>query len=176
MVRPWITLIAATATVFAMPKVDAAEVARPDSADAMKVAASWLGALGRKDREAVVGLSGYPFHALGLESEQCKGEKTTRDEAGLRAVVECAISEIVREDTQPELGKPDLSVLDEHGLRKPGWRKQRKALRRLLREERLLWRMYEDEDEFLIVVIGVRQTSAGPKVSSVTYHIDMIAD
>jgi hypothetical protein len=166
----------APAMVFATPSVAAAEVARPDPSDAMRVATSWLGSLGRKDRDAVVSFSGYPFHALGFESKPCRGGKTTRDEAGLRAVVECAISAIVTDDTQQDLGKPDLSVLDEHALSKPGWRKQRKTLRRLLREERLLWRMYEDEDEFLIVVIGVRQTSAGPKVSSVSYHVDMIGD
>jgi hypothetical protein len=148
----------------------------PVAAEATKIAAAWLGAVAENRAADVVRASAYPFRVLGFESPACKGDKTAREVAALRALVLCANHELVTEGTRAELGKDDLEVLDDKTLKKAGWNAQRKHLRELMRDERLVWRIYHDEDVLHIVVLGVRTTPDGPKATSVTYHSDTLKD
>jgi hypothetical protein len=98
-------------------------------------------------------------------------------EAELASPRELAVEgKLVTEETQADLKKAALAELDTRDVNKPGWRKQRTALRELQRAERLFWRMYPDEDAIRIVVVGVRQSPHGPKVSSIAYHTNMVTD
>ena len=150
--------------------------ALPGTAEAMKVATAWLSAVAGTGIPATLRVSAYPFRALGFESPNCKGDKTARDESALRAFIQCVQQDLVTEETKGDLGKGDLSVLDAKALKSPGWKDQRAHLRGLTRDERLLWRIYQDEDILHVVVLGVRTTPDGPRVTSFTYHIDTLGD
>src|SRR4051794_4360503 len=117
--------LAALAILFSPSTVSSSPMPPAESREAAQVAASWLGAVGKKKADDAVRSSSYPFQMLGFESPTCKGNRTARDEAALRPVVQCVINELVTEGTQSELGKQDLEALDERGLAKPGWGRQR---------------------------------------------------
>jgi hypothetical protein len=166
----------AVLSLFACSAFAAPAVSLPDSAEAAKVAGAWLRSVSEKRADDVVKSSDYPFRMLGFESPACKGDRTARDEASLRPFIKCVIDELVTEETQADLQKADQEPLTASDLKRSGWRKQRKALQELQRTERLVWRIYQDEDVLHIVVLGVRQTPNGPRVSTIAYHTDMVTD